>query len=237
MLRTKALGNRCGARVWRAPNTLEKQPKGTHMMTKRMMMIGAGAAMAMGLAGVPGMIGGAAPVVATTSAMASPFQVDQAHSSVIFRILHKGVSFNTGRFNEMSGTFHFDADDLDSSSLKMSIKSESVDTNNAGRDRHLRNADFFDAKQFPSITFQSSSVSHVGGSDFEVTGKLTLLGVSKEITAKVTNTGVASTSKGELGGIESVFTIKRSDFGMNTYIKEGVLGDEVRLQVNLEGGR
>src|ERR1700687_5815575 len=89
---------------------------------------------------------------------ADEYKVDTAHSSVAFKISHLDLSWIHGRFNDYSGTFTIDPDDAGKSSFEMTIDTKSVDTNNKNRDNHLRSPDFFNAKQFPAITFKSTSV-------------------------------------------------------------------------------
>ena len=107
--------------------------------------------------------------------------IDAAHSSVTFKISHIGLSYVHGRFNDFAGGFTLDSGDPAKSSFKLNIKSQSMDTNNAGRDTHLRSPDFFNAKQFSSISFTSTAVKPVEGG-YEVTGDLKLHGETKPVT-------------------------------------------------------
>ena len=90
------------------------------------------------------------------NATADEYAIDTAHSSVSFKISHLGLSYVHGRFNSFSGGFSLDSSDPAKNSFKLDIKSQSVDTNNPGRDNHLRSPDFFNAKQFSSVTFKST---------------------------------------------------------------------------------
>ncbi len=112
---------------------------------------------------------------------ADPFEVDPTHSSVVFKIQHAGISSIFGRFNEMSGDFMIDKQDPANSSFALNIKANSIDTNNAARDKHLRSPDFFNTKQFPALTFKSTTVRRVE-KGYEVTGDFTMHGVTKQIT-------------------------------------------------------
>ena len=110
---------------------------------------------------------------------------------------------------------------------------ESVDTKNEKRDQHLKNADFFNAKQFPVMTFKSTKVEG-SGDTYKVTGDLTLHGVTKPLTLEIKKGGEAKGMEGEIrGGGETKFAIKRSDYGMN--FMQGPLGDEINIVVSLEG--
>ena len=92
---------------------------------------------------------------------AADYDLDNSHTSLIFGVSHFGYSFTYGRFNTVAGGFSFDKENPTASKFKFEIDSSSVDTNDAKRDEHLRGPDFFDAKQFPTITFESTSVRAV----------------------------------------------------------------------------
>jgi len=170
-----------------------------------------------------------------TTASAETYNVDGTHTSVVFRVEHLGVSHFYGRFNEVSGTFSLDEEDPSSSSIDMTVVAESVDTNSTRRDNHLRSPDFFNAKQFPEITFTSTDVSKDSYGNFVVEGDFTLLGVTKPVTVKVRKTGEGETPMGQRAGFETTFEIDRSAYGMSWGIDNGALGDEVRLMVAVEG--
>ena len=107
----------------------------------------------------------------------------------------------------------------------------SVDTAVAGRDKHLKSPDFFNAKQFPEITFTSTKVSKTGADTYAAAGKFTMHGVSKDMTLTFKRTGRGKGRKGESRtGFESTFTLKRSDFGMN--FMQGPLSDEIQVTVS-----
>ena len=161
------------------------------------------------------------------------YSVDPVHSTVIFRIKHFGVSYFYGRFNSPSGTFSFDPENPAGSSFDITVKTDRVDTHSPKRDGHLKSADFFNARQFPEITFKSTSVKEVRGDTLKVTGDLGLHGQTREITIDLHHVGSSDTRRGQLCGFETTFTIKRSDFGMKFML--GGVGDEVTLMVSLEG--
>ncbi len=162
------------------------------------------------------------------------YEIDTAHSMILFRAKHNNVSYNYGRFNEFTGKITTD-EFASMGMVEFEVKSASVDTGNEKRDQHLRSSDFFSAKQFPVITFKSTKVSAKEGEEdvLEVTGDLELHGVKKSITVDVEITGRAKGKDGEsLIGFESIFTIKRSEFGM-TY-GMGPVSDDIRLIVSIE---
>lgn len=163
------------------------------------------------------------------------YKVDRDHSIALFRIKHLGVSFTYGRFNELEGTIVLDEANPEKSSVELVVKATSLDTNQPKRDEHLRGPDFFNVKQFPEIRFKSKSWKKSGESSYQITGDLTLHGVTKEITVNVDHTGSGKDPWGGFrSGFELVFTIKRSDFDMK-YMLGGPVGDEVRLTVSVEG--
>jgi polyisoprenoid-binding protein YceI len=164
---------------------------------------------------------------------AETYDVDPVHSVVLFRITHLNVSAFHGRFNDVSGTFT--VDDAGKGSVDITVKAGSVDTGNEKRDDHLRSPDFFNAEQFPAITFQSKELRKLDGKKYEAKGTLALHGESKEITVPLERIGSGAGMEDWRTGFEAVFTIRRSDFGI-TY-GEGVLGDDVRMTVAIEGIR
>ena len=164
---------------------------------------------------------------------ADTFKVDAVHSFVLFSVQHLGIANTYGRFNDISGTVAFDKDNPSNSSVELSVKVESLDTNNSIRDRSLKSPDFFDAKQFPTMTFKSTKVEG-SGDTLKVSGDLTIHGVTKPMTVDFKKGGEGKGVFGEIrGGGETRFTIKRSDFGMN--FQQGAVGDEVNITLSLEG--
>ncbi|HEV3243737.1 MAG TPA: YceI family protein [Chthoniobacterales bacterium] len=164
---------------------------------------------------------------------ADTFKLDSVHSFVLFSVQHLGIANTYGRFNDISGVVVFDKDNPSNSSVELSVKVESLDTNNSIRDRSLKSPDFFDAKQFPTMTFKSTKVEG-GGDTLKVSGDLTIHGVTKPMTVDFKKGSEGKGVFGEMrGGGETRFTIKRSDFGMN--FQQGAVGDEVNITLSLEG--
>lgn len=170
---------------------------------------------------------------APTASGAGPndWTVDGGHSSVTFRIKHMGASWFTGSFDSVAGAVTLDPSKPEAASVKIAIPVESVDTNNAQRDGHLKNADFFNAKENPEITFTSTAVK-AKGDDLEIAGELAMAGKSKAITLVAQKVG-ASEMKGKRVGYSSEFTVKRSDFAMTYDVDGGALGDDVMLRFDL----
>src|SRR5262245_38788397 len=161
---------------------------------------------------------------------ADTYQVDPVHSSISFMISHQGISNIHGRFNDFSGKITIDQADPGKSSFALTIPVESIDTNNVKRDEHLRAPDYFNVKQFPTMSFQSTKVKAVDGG-FDVTGDLTLHGVTRPISLTLKGGDkVVEFPKGMRRiGLVATFSIRRSDFGMT--VEPKALGDEVPISV------
>jgi polyisoprenoid-binding protein YceI len=170
---------------------------------------------------------------AAPATAADNYQVDGVHSSVFFRIKHLGIGFSYGRFNDISGAVVLDDEKPENTTFNIEVKAESIDTANAKRDQHLKGTDFFNAKEFPAIKFVSKTVKSVDAKTLEVTGDLTLHGVTKPLTVKLTRVGAGKDPfGGTRAGFEANFTIKRGDFGMK-FMPEAI-ADEVWLLVGFE---
>ena len=179
----------------------------------------------------------ACPVVAFAS---DTYTVDPLHSSVNFTVDHQGLTDIYGRFNKFTGTFVMDRA-AKTGSLDATVDTGSVDTNEndkgsraRSRDEHLRSADFFNAAEFPKMTFKSTKVAFSGDNPASIEGNLTLLGVTKPQTFTVQRfkcNPASGNAKERCGGI-AVGKLKRSDFGM----KRGVpsIGDEITLVLSIE---
>ena len=191
------------------------------------------------LAGAALLAGGAFLLSSPTAeAVSTPvegevFGIDLSHSSIHFDVEHLGVSRAWGRFDEFEGQFTL-GEGADDMSVELTAKTESVNTNDAKRDEHLRSADFFNARQFPELKFVSTGVEKTGKDSYTLTGDLTMLGTKKSIEAEMTMIGRgADPWGGTRAGAMATFTIDRFDYGMETY--EGTLGKEVNVRVDLEG--
>ena len=172
-------------------------------------------------------------VTAVAPARAEDFKVDPAHSSVSFKAGHLGLAWVHGRFNQFSGEFTLDKEAPAKSSFTLTVAADSVDTNNAARDRHLKSPDFFNANQFPKITFKSTSVKAVPGG-YQVTGDFTMHGAKKAITFTLKGGREAEFPKGtRRTGFSTELTLKRSDFGMNKFTQ--AISDEIHVSISFEG--
>jgi polyisoprenoid-binding protein YceI len=164
---------------------------------------------------------------------AADYTIDDAHSSLSFKVSHLGLSEIHGRFGEFSGTFSIDKEDPSKSAFALTIKTESVDTNNKKRDDHLRSPDFFNVKQFPAITFKSTEVKAVDGG-LLVTGDLTMHGKTNSIHFTLKGgKQVEFPPKTKRTGYSTELTLKRSDYGMDKMTN--AIGDEVPVTISFEG--
>jgi polyisoprenoid-binding protein YceI len=165
-------------------------------------------------------------------AKAETYTIDPVHSMVVFKINHLNVSNTLGRFDGPTGTLTTN-DDPGKMAFDVSVAVNNVDTGNPKRDQHLKTSDFFDAKQFPDITFKSTGIQKTGDNTYNVTGDMTIHGVTKSITVTLNKVGEANTPAGQRAGFDGTFSVKRSDYGMNSM--QGMVGDDVTLFINLEG--
>lgn len=171
-------------------------------------------------------------------ASAADYQVDTAgaHASVNFKIKHLGYSWLQGRFNTFSGQFSYDGAKPDASSVTMKIDTTSLDSNHAERDKHLRSADFLDVKRFPEATFNSTKVVFNDEMNGEITGKLTLHGVTKEITFPIEKIGEGQDPWGGYrAGFSGKTQLALKDFGIDYDL--GPASAQVELEFHIEGVR
>ncbi len=170
---------------------------------------------------------------AQPSQAADEYLYDGVHSSISFKARHLDISWIHGRFNAAEGKFSLDRENPANSKFELSIKADSVDTANAQRDEHLRQPDYFDTKQYPTIDFKSTHVKAIDGG-YEVQGNFTMHGKTRPVTLKL------------IGGKEHVFkgtkrvafstelSLKRSDYGFDPKAI-GPIGDEALILIDCEG--
>jgi len=164
---------------------------------------------------------------------ADNYALDAMHSAVTFKISHLGLSWIHGRFNDVAGSFTIDPDNAAKCAFELTVKSQSIDTGNTKRDDHLRSPDFFNVRQFPQLAFKSTAVKAVKDG-YEVTGDLTLHGVTRSLTFTLVGGRKAEFPKGvQRTGYSTELVLKRSDFGMDKMIE--AIGDEVHIAISFEG--
>ncbi|HEY3159293.1 MAG TPA: YceI family protein [Vicinamibacterales bacterium] len=173
-----------------------------------------------------------------TSPTKTTYSIDKAHSEATFQVRHLLTKVR-GRFSDFEGTIEFDQQQPERSSANLTIKAASIDTNERDRDAHLRSADFFDAENLPTLTFTSGTISRRVDQRFDVTGDLTIRGVTRPVTFEVTFLGKAKDPWGnERIAFEAEATINRKDFGLhwNAALETGgfLVGDEVKISLSVQ---
>ncbi len=163
------------------------------------------------------------------------YVIDTAHSSVSFKIRHF-FSKVTGAFGQFEGSLSVDKKNMEESSAQATIDVKSVDTHQQKRDTHLQSPDFFDASQYPTITFQSKKWKSLGSDEYEVIGDLKIRNTTKEITLKVKSLGFGEgMNQAQISGWEATTVLKKSDFGI-TYGGKA-LGNDVEVEIQVEAKR
>jgi len=176
--------------------------------------------------------------IATADTM-STWEIDSAHSRAAFSVRHLGISNVTGEFTKVTGTALYDGTNVGTASVQALIDVSTINTREAKRDEHLKSADFFDAAKYPTITFKSKRLRPTTPGKFQLTGDLTLHGVTKTV---VLSGEVTKTVKDPWGntrfGATASGQINRQDFGLtwNKTMDSGgvVVGDEVTLTLDVE---
>jgi polyisoprenoid-binding protein YceI len=163
------------------------------------------------------------------------YTFDVNHTRIGFVARHAMVTKVRGSFNTFTGTASIDGERPENSSVRVTVEVDSVDTRNEMRDNHLRSNDFLDIANHPQITFTSTDIKHVGGNDFEVTGELTIKGVTKTVTLPLEYQGSATDPFGNHRiGFEGSTVINRTDFGVtyNAALETGgvLVGDKITLE-------
>jgi polyisoprenoid-binding protein YceI len=187
----------------------------------------------------------AATETATKTSTAAPgtvttWNLDPAHSAAEFKVKHMMISNVKGKFSGLSGVLKLDETDYTHSVVEASVPVGTIATGDDQRDVHLKSADFFDAEKFPTMTFKSTNIDSTGGADYEVTGDLTIHGVTKSVILKVED--VSEPSKDPWGnhriGLSGSTKINRKDFGLtyNSALETGgvLVGEEVTITLDLQ---
>jgi polyisoprenoid-binding protein YceI len=175
----------------------------------------------------------AASFIGGAARAADQYALDPMHTFVVFKITDMGYAHVVGWFTAVAGKLTFDPADITKSSLNVTIKTASIDTHFAQRNKDLMSPDFLNVAEFPEMTFKSTSVEKTGDKTGRVTGELTLLGVTKPVTMDVTFNKVAPNPFNKntpTAGFEAHTVIKRSDFGMKAEIPN--IGDEVDISID-----
>ena len=182
----------------------------------------------------------ATPAPPTGTAALSTWKIDPSHSAAEFKVRHMMISFVKGKFSGLSGVLKLDENDYTHSVVEVSIPAASVSTVDEKLDAHLKEADFFDVQNFPTLTFKSTSIRSLGDRDYEVTGDLTIRGVTKSVILSVRD--LSQPSKDPWGnqriGLSASATINRKEFGLvwNAHLEFGgvLVGDEVAIALDVQ---
>lgn len=169
----------------------------------------------------------------------SNWSIDPTHTEVQFKVKHLVIATVTGTFNSFSGTVESSSDDFDNAKVAFQIDVNSIDTNNADRDGHLKSDDFFAVEKYPTIDFTKGILKKHSGNDYKLNGQISIRGVAKEITLDVEYGGTVVDPWGNTkSGFEITGKINRKDFGLSwsavTEAGNLVVSEEVKLHINAE---
>ncbi|MDB5117355.1 MAG: polyisoprenoid-binding protein [Mucilaginibacter sp.] len=172
-------------------------------------------------------------------ATVTKWALDPMHSEVQFKVKHLVISTVSGFFKSFEGSLTTENDDFEGASIDFSLDVNSIDTTQTQRDEHLKSADFFDAEQFPHISFKSSSFTKSGDDEYKLTGDLTIKGTTKPITLDVEYGGSAADFYGNTkAGFELTGKINRKDFGLTwegvTEAGSIVVGEDIKITINAQ---
>lgn len=167
------------------------------------------------------------------------WEIDAAHSQVTFSVRHMMISTVKGQFTVLSGHLHIDEQNPANSSVDAQVATASIDTRDQRRDGHLQSPDFFDAAQYPTITFKSTSVVSLGGNEYNVIGDLTMHGVTKPVTFKAEYAGQGKNPYGmQVAGLSATTKINRKDWGLtwNQGLESGgvLVSEDVKIEIDLQ---
>jgi polyisoprenoid-binding protein YceI len=170
----------------------------------------------------------------SAQAESQALKLDKPHTQILFNISHMGFSTSTGKFLDYDGTINFDKLEPEKSNVDVTIQTSSVDLGDQKWNDHMKAADFFNVEKFPTMTFKSTSVEVTGEKTANITGDLTILGVTKPVVLATTfvNEGKHPMSAKQGAGFNATTKIKRSDFGMGYGLP--MIGDEVDITISAE---
>jgi len=175
----------------------------------------------------------------SVNAQETKWGFDKAHSKIQFDVAHMVISEVSGQFQEYEGTVVTSKEDFSDAKIDFSITVKSIDTDNEDRDKHLRSADFFDVEKYPKVTFSSKEMKKVSDNLYQLTGDLTLHGVTNEVTLNLKYGGTVKDPYGNVkAGFKITGIINRTDFGLkyNSVMDSGgmLIGEEVTIICNVE---
>lgn len=174
-------------------------------------------------------------LTAAAWAQGSEWQIDPAHTNVAFTVRHMGISNVHGHFTKVSGSATIDDSDITKSNVNATIDVASIDTGVQMRDNDLRSPNYFDAQQFPTITFKSKSVSKNGDNKLKIVGDLTIHGVTKEVTLDVEGPSAPIKMGPNMRrGLSATTSINRKDFGVGAKATAAMVGEEIKIDLDAE---
>lgn len=169
------------------------------------------------------------------------WKIDPTHSEVQFKVKHLVISTVTGSLGSYEGSIETDgvAEDFKNAKARFSADIDSISTNNEDRDNHLKSDDFFNAEEYPQLTFESTGFEKTGDQSYKMTGDLTIRDVTKEVELDVVHGGTVDDPYGNTkAGFEISGTINRKEFGLKwdavTEAGNVVVGDKIKLQLNVQ---
>lgn len=171
------------------------------------------------------------------SAQIEKYSFDKEHTQIFFTVSHLGFSHSTGSFQEFDGGFTFNKGQPQKSSANVVIKTDSIEMNDGAWNEHLKSKDFFNVAKFPTMTFKSKGIELTGEKTANITGDLTLLGVTKPITLATVFNKADKHPFGDkyMAGFSATAHVKRSAFGMTYGLP--LVGDDVLIRIEVEGVR
>ena len=176
-----------------------------------------------------------ATAISVSTFAQTTWKADPMHSFVAFSIKHMGISFVNGNFTAFSGTLAAAKEDLSDAKINFTADVNSVNTTVAMRDKHLKSGDFFDAEKYPTMKFESTNFKKLAGDNYELSGKLTIKDVTKDVVFKVVNGGTAKDNKGTVkAGFSATTNINRLDYNIDYDPAGAALAKNVEIKLNLE---
>lgn len=165
------------------------------------------------------------------------YNFDKTHTQILFFVNHLGFSMSQGEFHDYDGYFIFDRENPENSYVEVEIRAASIDMDDEKWDAHMKNEDFFHVEKHPVITFKSTNIEQFSEDSANITGDLTMLGVTKPVTLTTTlnKTGRHPFNQKYVAGLSATATVKRSEFGMNYGLP--LIGEEAEIRLEIEGIR
>lgn len=175
-------------------------------------------------------------VFSSAIAQEATWDIDKSHSNITFKINHFKIATIKGSFQDFSGSIQSEGEDFNNAKVDVTIKTASINTNQEGRDKHLRSADFFDAEKNPEITFKSTSFTKKSDNEYTVKGNLTVNGITKEFEFAATYKGsfVHPRFKKTIGVFHFTGNVPRLEYNVGTKFPPAALGEEVKVTINVE---